>query len=86
MGDVTSYPIHVRFLETPVIKNYRLTNGVFVIDFEGAEGLRYYVDYRDFVGATSWTATFPVTGSGIATNISAPLGGLSQRFYQLRVD
>jgi uncharacterized protein YdaL len=86
LGSVVSYPIGVRFLVQPVILSAAVTNHQFLIRFEAAEGLRYYVDYRDSVNATSWTATFPLTGGGATTNMPAPVGGLGQRYYRLRVN
>ena len=85
-GSTVSLPIGARFLATPTIQSYALTDGVFRIRFEGATGLHYHADYRDYFNATSWTATFPVIGHGGLTNINAPVGGLGKRFYRLRVD
>ena len=85
-GTVTGRAISVRIVPTPRMESYQITNGQFRISFVAETGLNYFVDYQDFLRATSWTATFPVTGEGSLTNINAPLGGLNRRFYRLRVE
>jgi hypothetical protein len=57
-----------------------------VLSWTGAAGQTYQVEYKDDLGASTWTALgSPITGAGAPLTFTSDFSQSTQRFYRLRL-
>ncbi len=84
-GSVTSSPATLRVLvQTTIVGLVKTTNQA-EISFPTIAGLRYTVEYSDFVGGT-WRTLEVYDGNGEAIVVQDSAARASSRFYRVRVE
>ena len=84
--DNLSFSASTQAATLPVPLGFQVTATNLVLSWTGLAGLTYQVEYKDDLGASSWTALgSPMAGNGTVLSFTALTTQPSQRFYRLRV-
>jgi hypothetical protein len=65
--------------------NPLLSNGVFSVSVDTLSGQNYFLEFKNSLTDTNWTALPPVSGDGTLKTLSDLSATSPQRFYRVEV-